>query len=77
MKCLSFACLINSRFGILTGASKVSDMPKQVPRRILHSQCSEVNPDPEKCNCRFASGPSLDRQSANDHEPSAIQHLVQ
>ena len=46
-------------------------------RSVLHSQTSEVNPNPEKRDCSFTSGPTLDRQTPNEDKAATIEHLIE
>ena len=51
--------------------------PKQVPAGVLHPQAAKMNPNPEKRDCRFVSGPTLDWQSLDQHEAATAEHLFQ
>ena len=73
---LAFTGLVNPRMGIRAGAPKVPNVSQQVPRGILHPQAAKVNPDPKKRNCRFAFGPTLNRQGLDQHEAPAAENIV-
>ena len=74
---LAFSRLVNPRVWIQAGAPKIPNVPKQVPVSVLHSQAAKVNSNPKKRNCRFALGPTLNRQGLNQHEATAAEHFVQ
>jgi hypothetical protein len=74
---LALTCLIDPCIRIITRSSEISDVPEQMPLRILHPQIPKLFPNFEKHLRCISPGPALDRQPSDQNKPTPPEHLIE